>query len=192
MPRSPRARPTASRRTIDPSERRRKETARKPTSSRRRFFAIPRGSASACGSSRDCPGACTVLAAAENLQGRTLLIRIVSMPAKLGRRSREVRENRGFYENLDCDDDYDNDNDNANANAATELLNIGCMCAKGSTAGSVVLGASMSRQPGGPDQVRPNGTSHLMTRFGGRGVPPRFVRRRGSAPRRVLSEGRLE
>jgi hypothetical protein len=63
---------------------------------RRRFFAMARGSVSACGSIRDCPDACKVRTAAENVQGGTLLIRIVSMPTKVGRRSHEVRENRGF------------------------------------------------------------------------------------------------
>jgi four helix bundle protein len=75
---------------------------------RRRFFASARSSASACGSIRDCPEACKVPTAAENLQGRTLLIRIVSMPTKLGRRSHEVRENRRVYENLDNESYSDN------------------------------------------------------------------------------------
>jgi hypothetical protein len=40
-------------------------------------------------------------------------IRIVSMPNKLGRRSYEMRESPGVYENLDYDYDNDNDIDNS-------------------------------------------------------------------------------
>jgi four helix bundle protein len=78
---------------------------------RRRFFEIARGSALECGSIQDCPEACKVLTAAENVQGKTMLIRIVSMLTKLGQRGHEVRENPGFY-GTRLDYDYDNDNDN--------------------------------------------------------------------------------
>jgi hypothetical protein len=44
----------------------------------------------------------------EPFQGKTMLIRIVSMLTKLGRRNHEVRENPVPYGNFD----YDNDNDN--------------------------------------------------------------------------------
>ena len=43
---------------------------------------------------------------AKRLQGKTMLIRIVSMLTKLGHRNHEVRENPGRYDCLD----YDNDN----------------------------------------------------------------------------------
>ncbi len=76
---------------------------------RRRFFEIARGSALECGSIQDCLEACNVLTAEENEQGKTMLIRIVSMLTKLGQRSHEVREEPDFYEHLE--NDYDNDND---------------------------------------------------------------------------------
>jgi hypothetical protein len=43
-----------------------------------------------------------------------MVIRIVSMPTSLGRRSHDVRENPGVRDSLDygCDNDNDNDNDN--------------------------------------------------------------------------------
>jgi hypothetical protein len=63
-----------------------------------------------CGSIQDCLEACGVLTAAENAQGKTMLIRIVSMLTKLGMRNHEVRENPGRYEGLDYENDYDNDN----------------------------------------------------------------------------------
>ena len=40
-----------------------------------------------------------------------MLIRIVSMLTKLGRRNHEVRENPVPYGNFDNDNDNDNDND---------------------------------------------------------------------------------
>ncbi len=79
---------------------------------RRRFFEIARGSALECASIQDCLEACEVLTADRNEQGKTMLIRIVSMLTKLGRRNREVREYPGRYENSDYDNDNDNDNDN--------------------------------------------------------------------------------
>ena len=89
---------------------------------RRRFFEIARGSALECGSIQDCLEACSALSAAENGQGKEMLIRIVSMLTKLGQRSHEVREDSEGYR--DCDDDIrsdsdsgnDNDNDNDNDN----------------------------------------------------------------------------
>jgi hypothetical protein len=75
---------------------------------RRRFFDIARGSALACGSIQDCLVARGVLTAAENAQGKTMWIRIVSMLTTLGQRNHEVPENPGRYDHLD----YDCDNDN--------------------------------------------------------------------------------
>ena len=77
---------------------------------RRRFFEIARGSALECASIQDCLEVCGVLNAAENAEGKTMLIRIVSMLTKLGRRNHEMRETSAFY------GDYDNDNDNDNDN----------------------------------------------------------------------------
>jgi four helix bundle protein len=71
-----------------------------------RFFEIARGSALECGSIQDCLEVCGVLTAAENAQGKTMLIRIVSMLTKLGQRNCEVQENPGRSDHLD----YDNDN----------------------------------------------------------------------------------
>jgi four helix bundle protein len=73
-----------------------------------RFFEIARGSALECALIQDCLQACEVLTTAQNTQGKTMLIRIVSMLTKLGRRNHEVRENPVPYGNFD----YDNDNDN--------------------------------------------------------------------------------
>jgi four helix bundle protein len=79
---------------------------------RRRFFEIARGSALECGAIQDCLKACNVLTAAENTQGKTMLIRIVSMLTKLGQRSLEARENPGRYDDVDYDHDHDHDHDN--------------------------------------------------------------------------------
>jgi hypothetical protein len=49
-----------------------------------------------------------------------MVIRIVSMPTRLGRRSHEVRENRGVYENLD--DENGNGNDSYSDNRAERIL----------------------------------------------------------------------
>ena len=87
---------------------------------RRRFCEIARGSALECGSIQDCLEACGVLTAAENAQGKTMLIRIVSMLTKLGQRNQEVRANPGRYDHLGSGSgsDYDNDNDNDNDDGA--------------------------------------------------------------------------
>jgi len=77
---------------------------------RRRFFEIARGSALECGAIQDCLAVCGVLTAADNAQGKTMLIRIVSMLTKLGQRNGEVRESPDRY----CQVDHDNDNDNDN------------------------------------------------------------------------------
>jgi four helix bundle protein len=75
---------------------------------RRRFFEIARGSALECGAIQDCLEVCGVLTVADNAQGKTMLIRIVSMLTKLGQRNDEARESPDRY----CQVDYDNDNDN--------------------------------------------------------------------------------
>jgi hypothetical protein len=53
-------------------------------------------------------GSLRVLTTAQNTQGKTMFIRIVSMLTKLGRRNHEVRENPVPYGKFD----YENDNDN--------------------------------------------------------------------------------
>ena len=74
---------------------------------RRRFFEIARGSALECASIQDCLQACDGLTADQNVQGKTMLVRIVSMLTKLARRNHEVREDSGRYDYSD----YDKDND---------------------------------------------------------------------------------
>jgi four helix bundle protein len=74
---------------------------------RRRFFEIARGSTLECAAIQDCLQACAALTAAENAQGKTMLMRIVSMLTKLGQRNSEVREEFGWYDGVD----YDNDNE---------------------------------------------------------------------------------
>ena len=81
---------------------------------RRRFFEIARGSAMECAAIQDCLEACQVLGSERNVQGKAMLIRLVSMLTKLGRRNHELREEEtlcGDYDN-DYDNDKDNDNDN--------------------------------------------------------------------------------
>ncbi len=75
---------------------------------RRRFFEIARGSALECAAIQDCLEACHVLAPEHNVQGKTMLLRIVSMLTKLAQRGHELREEPAVYS------DYDNDNDNDN------------------------------------------------------------------------------
>jgi hypothetical protein len=61
-----------------------------------------------CAAIQDCLEACQVLAREQNVQGKTMLLRIVSMLTKLARRRHELREEPAVY------GDYDNDNDNGN------------------------------------------------------------------------------
>ena len=75
---------------------------------RRRFFEIARGSALECAAIQDCLEAWQVLSPERSRQGKTMLLRIVSMLTKLGRRNHELREEPAVY----GDHDYDNDNDN--------------------------------------------------------------------------------
>jgi len=78
---------------------------------RRRFFEIARGSALECAATQDCLAACQVLSAESNEQGKTMLLRVVSMLTKLCRQDHELREEPFAWGN-----DYDNDNDNDNDN----------------------------------------------------------------------------
>jgi four helix bundle protein len=83
---------------------------------RRRCFEIARGSALECASILDCLKACEVLTVAQDKQGKTMLIRIVSMLTQLGRRDHVIRETSVF----DGDYDYDNDNDNESNDSGSE------------------------------------------------------------------------
>jgi four helix bundle protein len=79
---------------------------------RRRFFEIARGSALECASIQDVLEACGVLAANDSEVGKAMLVRIVSMLTKLGKRDYGVREDLAPYGDLEHDHDHDNDNDN--------------------------------------------------------------------------------
>jgi four helix bundle protein len=79
---------------------------------RRRFFEIARGSALECAAIQDYLEACHVLAREHNVQGKTMLLRIVSMLTKLAQRSHELREESAVYGDYDYDNDNGNDNDN--------------------------------------------------------------------------------
>jgi four helix bundle protein len=81
-------------------------------SDRRRFFEIARGSTLECAAIQDTLVACGVIEKAETENGRTMLLRIVSMLTKLGLRDSKVREDSGFGYDEDIDNDNDNDNDN--------------------------------------------------------------------------------
>ncbi len=74
---------------------------------RRRFFEIARGSALECAAIQDCLEACHVLSAEQNLRGKAMLARIVSMLTRLGRRDHEIRDDSA----VGGDYDYDNDNE---------------------------------------------------------------------------------
>jgi len=64
---------------------------------RRRFFEIARGSALECSAIQDCLEACGAITATENGKGREMLIRIVSMLTKLGRREPGINEELSLY-----------------------------------------------------------------------------------------------
>ena len=64
---------------------------------RRRFFEIARGSALECAAVQDCLVACHVIGAEQNNHGKTMLVRIVSMLTKLGRRNYELGEVAALY-----------------------------------------------------------------------------------------------
>ena len=61
-------------------------------SDRRRFFEIARGSTLECAAIQDALVACGVIDKAETENGKTMLLRIVSMLTKLGLRDSRVRE----------------------------------------------------------------------------------------------------
>ncbi|MCH8218834.1 MAG: four helix bundle protein [Planctomycetes bacterium] len=77
---------------------------------RRRFFEIARGSALECAAIQDTLEISEVLDCSESKDGKAMLIRIVSMLTKLGRRDGCVKESPGEYGGYDYDNDYDNDN----------------------------------------------------------------------------------
>lgn len=82
------------------------------TADRRRFFEIARGSALECAAVQDCLEACQVLSPEQNGRGKEMLVRLVSMLTKLGRRDQALREESSVY--LEPVYDYDNDNDGDN------------------------------------------------------------------------------
>ena len=78
---------------------------------RRRFFEIARGSALECAAIQDCLEACGVLSVDESMAGKEMLVRIVSMLTRLGRREHGVREAPSVYGDYDYEHDNDNDGD---------------------------------------------------------------------------------
>lgn len=74
---------------------------------RRRFFEIARGSALECAAIQDILVVCSILDVSESSNGKMMLIRIVSMLTKLGKRENIVREDSSSY----GDYEYDNDNE---------------------------------------------------------------------------------
>mgnify|MGYP006301985745 FL=1 len=73
---------------------------------RRRFFEIARGSALECSAIQDCLEACDVITTAQNKAGRGMLVRIVSMLTRLGRREPIVGEELAAYGD---EDEYEYD-----------------------------------------------------------------------------------
>ena len=78
---------------------------------RRRFFDIARGSALECSAIQDVLIVCGVISASEGEESKAMLIRIVSMLTKLGRRESTVNEDQAGYGSDLIDNDYDHDND---------------------------------------------------------------------------------
>ena len=76
---------------------------------RRRFFEIARGSALECAAIQDCLVACGVLDGAGDRRGKEMLVRVVSMLTKLGKRKDGIREKFAPYGGDDCGFDCDND-----------------------------------------------------------------------------------
>jgi four helix bundle protein len=85
---------------------------------RRRFFEIARGSALECAAIQDVLEVCSVIDLSKNREGKNMILRIVSMLTKLGRREYRGREDSVEYgvegggNDKDNDYDYDNDDDN--------------------------------------------------------------------------------
>jgi len=69
-----------------------------------------------CAAIQDCLEACRVLGSERNVQGKAMLIRLVSMLTKLGRRNHELREEETLY------GDNDNDNEEGGKSQQTETL----------------------------------------------------------------------
>ena len=76
---------------------------------RRRFFEIARGSALECSAIQDILETCEVITPVENQQAKDMLIRIVSMLTKLGKRNYQVEEPSPLYGDYDHDNDHDNE-----------------------------------------------------------------------------------
>ncbi|WP_084503010.1 four helix bundle protein [Desulfatirhabdium butyrativorans] len=70
-------------------------------SDRRRFFEIARGSALECSAIQDCLAACEMLTPDDSEEGKTMLVRIVSMLTMLARHEHGVREDCGAYGGLE-------------------------------------------------------------------------------------------
>lgn len=78
---------------------------------RRRFFEIARGSALECAAIQDVLITCHILAGDEAEEAKAMLVRIVSMLTRLGRRENSVNEAQAGYGADMIDNDYDNDKD---------------------------------------------------------------------------------
>ena len=78
---------------------------------RRRYFEIARGSALECGAVQDVLQVCGAVSAEENEKAKALLVRIVAMLTKLGRRGYAVGEGSGAYRTEEIDSDTDTDPD---------------------------------------------------------------------------------
>jgi four helix bundle protein len=77
---------------------------------RRRFFEFARGSALECAAIQDILVVCKVIEASERVNGKEMLVRIISMLTKLGKCQHGTREDCSVY----GDNDNDNDNDSEN------------------------------------------------------------------------------
>jgi four helix bundle protein len=64
---------------------------------RRRFFEIARGSALECAAVQDCLAGCQAIGVDQSNHGKAMLVRIVSMLTKLGRKNHELREEVAPY-----------------------------------------------------------------------------------------------
>lgn len=102
-------RPATPRLSINPTEHSRRQWQRHRSRSTS-LFRDCRGSALECAAIQDTLEVCEVLDGSESKDGKAMLIRIVSMLTKLGRRDGCVRESPGEYGGYDYDNDYDNEN----------------------------------------------------------------------------------
>lgn len=78
---------------------------------RRRFFEIARGSALECSAIQDVLIECGTLLAVDAEDSKVMLVRMVSMLAKLGRRDCQAREDVASYGSDLIDNDSEHDND---------------------------------------------------------------------------------